>query len=413
MYFCIMFCPNWGERMVRAEDIKVGSVWWEKRKDKYLWRMRFYNPNIHKDDRVGVALNSKTSQAKTEARTLLLRKAKLKIEGTFNSVDLKVNLHILTFKQVVVYWLRDCENRVKPSTFLGRKKVVRGFLRKFGEQEIVDITVFQIQMYFNNLDIRKTTLTTYFQIFKQIFDFAVRMEILTENPVEKVKLVVPKKTIEDFERKERKFFSLNDIETVLKEMRKSSNSQTWRIAKILEFLFLSGLRYCEMSALKYENYDCLTKTVFVKTDLDYSEGVLKRRHVTVKTPDSYRSVTLNERASILVEQCIQENKDNISNSFVDYGYIFCSRTGNPYSISGINRSFRYYGSKTGLNKQFSCHCMRHSHISLLLENGVPQKAVMQRVGHASVSITNEIYAHVTPKMENNIIEVLNSVMLKK
>lgn len=57
--------------------------------------------------------------------------------------------------------------------------------------------------------------------------------------------------------------------------------------------------------------------------------------------------------------------------------------------------------------------MRHSHISLLLENGVPQKAVMQRVGHASVSITNEIYAHVTPKMENNIIEVLNSVMLKK
>lgn len=52
--------------------------------------------------------------------------------------------------------------------------------------------------------------------------------------------------------------------------------------------------------------------------------------------------------------------------------------------------------------------MRHSHISLLAELEVSQKAVMQRVGHSSSRITNEIYTHVTPKMNQKLLEKLNS-----
>ena len=58
--------------------------------------------------------------------------------------------------------------------------------------------------------------------------------------------------------------------------------------------------------------------------------------------------------------------------------------------------------KLGEISNFSCHCMRHSHISLLAEMGINQKVVMQRVGHATSTITNNIYTHVTPNMSKEL-----------
>nr|WP_270327117.1 tyrosine-type recombinase/integrase [Lactococcus petauri] len=72
-------------------------------------------------------------------------------------------------------------------------------------------------------------------------------------------------------------------------------------------------------------------------------------------------------------------------------------------------SFKYYGKETGLDKQFSCHCMRHSHISLLAERGINQKVVMQRVGHATSTITNNIYTHVTPNMSKELNQKMNRI----
>jgi integrase len=45
------------------------------------------------------------------------------------------------------------------------------------------------------------------------------------------------------------------------------------------------------------------------------------------------------------------------------------------------------------------HDLRHSHASLLLAAGVPVKVVSERLGHATVTITMEIYQHVMPGMQ--------------
>ena len=45
------------------------------------------------------------------------------------------------------------------------------------------------------------------------------------------------------------------------------------------------------------------------------------------------------------------------------------------------------------------HDLRHTHASLLLKAGVPVKVVSERLGHATVMITLETYAHVLPGMQ--------------
>lgn len=370
--------------------------------------MRFYNPNIRGEDKVSVTLNSKTRQAKNKARILLLKKAKLKIDSETNMMNPYLEITSFDFEKVSSVWLEDCKTRLKPSTIIQRKKIIRIFAHKFGKQKMSDFTVFQVQSFFNQLKLKKSTISEYFQILKLVFDFAKRVEIVENNVLDKVKITYPKKTLEDLKRSERKLFTWEDLSLVFEKMKESSNPQTVRVKLILEFLFLTGLRYCELAALKINNYDAEEKVVSIESNLDYSEGVLKRNHVSPKTLSSYRKVPLTKRAIEIIEQIMLENAQNKFDNYIDYGYIFTSRTGNPWSISGINRSFRTFGKKTDLDKQFSCHCMRHSHISLLAELEVNEKAVMHRVGHSTSKITQEIYTHVTPKMDSKLLEKLNN-----
>lgn len=44
------------------------------------------------------------------------------------------------------------------------------------------------------------------------------------------------------------------------------------------------------------------------------------------------------------------------------------------------------------------HNLRHTAATLLLEQGVPAKVVSERLGHSQVSVTMDIYSHVTPGM---------------
>ena len=51
--------------------------------------------------------------------------------------------------------------------------------------------------------------------------------------------------------------------------------------------------------------------------------------------------------------------------------------------------------------------MRHTHTTMLLNEGANVKMVQERLGHKKVEITLEIYNHVTDKMRKDAIEILN------
>ena len=56
----------------------------------------------------------------------------------------------------------------------------------------------------------------------------------------------------------------------------------------------------------------------------------------------------------------------------------------------------------------SFHGLRHTHGSILLRHGVPMLSVSKRLGHASMSITQDIYIHLTKEQEEeDNLEIIN------
>jgi integrase len=64
--------------------------------------------------------------------------------------------------------------------------------------------------------------------------------------------------------------------------------------------------------------------------------------------------------------------------------------------------------KNGLN----AHSFRHTHATQLIEAGAPVKDVSARLGHASVAITEDIYAKVTEKMSRNTVALFEDKVLQ-
>ena len=52
------------------------------------------------------------------------------------------------------------------------------------------------------------------------------------------------------------------------------------------------------------------------------------------------------------------------------------------------------------------HSLRHSHVSALIAAGVPLLAISRRIGHKSISVTETVYAHILPDLEDDVADLL-------
>ena len=62
-----------------------------------------------------------------------------------------------------------------------------------------------------------------------------------------------------------------------------------------------------------------------------------------------------------------------------------------------DRAFRQV-TKAAEVKRVKFHALRHTCATLLLSAGVPVQVIAQRLGHAQISMTLEVYSHALPDM---------------
>jgi site-specific recombinase XerD len=82
--------------------------------------------------------------------------------------------------------------------------------------------------------------------------------------------------------------------------------------------------------------------------------------------------------------------------------LWLTERGGRISPRQVDDRFALWRAAAGLPKDLSVHCLRHSYISHLIENGIDPLFVQQQVGHSWAS-TTAVYTHVGSDAKNRML----------
>ena len=84
----------------------------------------------------------------------------------------------------------------------------------------------------------------------------------------------------------------------------------------------------------------------------------------------------------------------------------------PLDSEVVSKAFTKLVKEAGFS-DLTMHGLRHTHATILLEQGVNPKVVSERLGHASVATTMDIYSHVLPDMQEKAAQAIDTVLSGK
>lgn len=93
----------------------------------------------------------------------------------------------------------------------------------------------------------------------------------------------------------------------------------------------------------------------------------------------------------------------------DYGLIFDRHDGHWFHASVVRTRFHRLCDRAGVPR-IELKGLRHTAATIMVANGVPLHAVKQRLGHATIKMTAELYAHHTRQADQQTVETLSRAL---
>jgi integrase len=91
------------------------------------------------------------------------------------------------------------------------------------------------------------------------------------------------------------------------------------------------------------------------------------------------------------------------------GLVFTDEVGSPLSSYHVGRRFKSLITVAGL-PEMRYHDLRHGATSLMAAQGVPAWVAMEVLGHAQISTTMNIYAHIAPEFQKEASEKIAAAL---
>lgn len=289
----------------------------------------------------------------------------------------------------------------------------------FGKSRLVDITQLKIRERINEMDkagygyeMKNRTRI----MLVDMFDKAMVDEMVNRNPAKGIKII-------------------RDERVEPRVLTKEEQSIFFDCCKgtFYDNLFVlcvnTGLRPGEACALMESDIDFKKKQISVNSTLIYQkweDDTKKTIHIdTPKTKTSIRKIPMNTRAELALKKQFTQKavmRNRYGTKYCDEKFknlIFTTQYNTPIIeqtfIDAIDRIINEINSMRDVLDEFeriTPHCFRHTFATRCIESGMKPKVLQKILGHATLQMTMNLYAHVLPQMQVDEMELLEAEMQK-
>lgn len=329
----------------------------------------------------------------------------------------------ILFSDYADIWYEEHKKFIKISTAYRMKSQLQFIKEFFKNEKLKNITRLKFQSFLDFLSsdnqYQYETTKNIRTIAKMIFDAACKYDIIKKNPSEYTLLPMEKNDIVSLDDALPKYMEKEVLHKFLETIRLDPTTES--AYPLFLTLAYTGLRLSEATALLWSDINFEEKTLSVSKNLYF---INKKRCDYIfqppKTKSSVRKIPISDTLiSMLKEHCKKQKEEKIlhrnmwevTDDFIFTRSYFSNRRlyGSPFPNSDIRYRTHKTIERLGLNG-ITTHSLRHTHVSLLAEAGVPLEVIQERLGHKSDNTTRQIYLHITKSLKTEAAQKFEKLM---
>lgn len=222
--------------------------------------------------------------------------------------------------------------------------------------------------------------------------------------------VAAKATLPKVTKKEVNYFQPDQIAAI----RDALKQESLKWETLTHLFLLTGARRGEILGLKWSAVDFDANRIHICNNIQYTpdRGIYED---TPKTAASNRYVSLPfETMQLLRKYRAWQSAERLrlGEYYENRDFVFAQDNGQPLHPDSVTDWMKKFSKRHGL-PHINPHAFRHTMASMLYFNGVDSVSISKRLGHAQVSTTSNIYAHIVEEADKRNADILADVFLKK
>jgi integrase len=294
-------------------------------------------------------------------------------------------------------WLQTQAPSLRPSTLRSYRMAVDRIGRGLGSVRLADMRPLMIERFYADLlsdGLAPKTVSNTHTVLRKALADADRLGLISRNPAASAR---PPR----LPRFESDVWTAEQLASFIRFL------EGHPLQPVFMLLGLTGLRRGECVALRHRDVDLERSSLSIVQSMTVVGGEIVIS--SPKTKRSRRQVPLDRvtaaylRAHLVRQKELRLRAGSAWNQ--DEDWLFTDEGGNHLHPDRVSRQFRLLVRSSGL-PPIRLHDLRHTYGTLSLEAGIHPKIVAERLGHATVGITLDIYSHVSESMSRQAAETV-------
>lgn len=247
------------------------------------------------------------------------------------------------------------------------------------------------------------TILKYHRLISTVLEQAVKEGLIPYN-------VASRATLPKAEHTAVNYFQPEQVAAI----REALEQEPMKWKTLVHLLLITGARRGEVLGLKWDKVDFEGNRIFICNNILYRADV-GIYESSPKTERSRRYVALPTETMQLLRRYRAwqaEERLRLGEYYQNQGFVFAQDNGNPMHPDSVTNWLKKFSRRHDL-PHINPHAFRHTMASMLYFNGVDSVSISKRLGHAQVSTTANIYAHVLEGADQRNADILSEIFLKK
>ena len=316
------------------------------------------------------------------------------------------------YQELANLWWESYKHTVKPNTKINVKRILKNHvLPLFGAYKLNKLTTPLIQSIVNKLADKTNKgeegaflyYDSIHALNKRILQYGVTMQAIPSNPARDV--VLPRNT-QKAKRQKVKHFDNEELKKFLGYL-DNLDLNKFRYCyenTLYKFLLATGCRINEALALSWSDIDLDNAVVHITKTLNY-----KQETNSPKSKASYRDLDIDQATVTMLKaykvRQIQEAWKIGKTETVVFSDFIHEYPNNRTLQTRLRTHF-----KRANVTNIGFHGFRHTHASLLLNSGIPYKELQHRLGHSTLSMTMDIYSHLSKESAKKAVSFYETAL---